>query len=202
MVPPNNLGLDLSGKPVNETLYRGMIGSLMYLIASQPDIYFSICLCARYQANPKESHLIVVKRIFRYLKGTPCFGLWYLKCSGFDLKGYSNSDYAGCNMDRKSTAGAYQMLGGKLVCWSAKKQQLVLCPLLRLSLEYNNENYVAHPSTKEVKAELARIATHEALVQKTPLLKASFPVTWRILLTFVIQVLGGNHSSTELLNVS
>ncbi|GKE35998.1 hypothetical protein Tco_1455320, partial [Tanacetum coccineum] len=78
-----------------------------------------------YQANPKESHLIVVQRIFKYLKGTPSLGLWYPKCSGFDLKGYSDSDYAGRNMDKKSTSGAYQLLGGKLVCWSAKKQQSV-----------------------------------------------------------------------------
>ncbi|GJZ60880.1 hypothetical protein Tco_0617017 [Tanacetum coccineum] len=69
MVPPNNLGLDLNGKTVNETQYRGMIGSLMYLTASRPDIQFLTCLCARYQTNPKESHLIAVKRIFRYLKG-------------------------------------------------------------------------------------------------------------------------------------
>ncbi|GKG22298.1 hypothetical protein Tco_0387601, partial [Tanacetum coccineum] len=60
-----------------------------------------------------------------YLKGTPSLGLWYPKCLGFDLKGYSNSDYAGCNMDRKSTLGAYMLLGGKLVCWSDKKQQSV-----------------------------------------------------------------------------
>ncbi|GJV43437.1 retrovirus-related pol polyprotein from transposon TNT 1-94 [Tanacetum coccineum] len=98
MVPPNKLGHDLNGKAVNETQYR---------------------------ANPKESHLIAVKRIFRYLKGTPNLGLWYPKCVGFDLKRYSDSDYAGCNMDRKSTPGACQLLGGKLVCWSAKKQQSV-----------------------------------------------------------------------------
>ncbi|GKB10652.1 retrovirus-related pol polyprotein from transposon TNT 1-94 [Tanacetum coccineum] len=124
MVPPNNLGPDLNGKAVNETQYRGMIGSLMYLTASRPDIQFSTCLCARYQANPKESHLIVVKRIFRYLKGTPSLGLWYLKCSGFDLKGYSDSDYVGCNMDRKSTSGACQLLGGKLVYWSPKSNNM------------------------------------------------------------------------------
>ncbi|GJU28186.1 hypothetical protein Tco_1166807 [Tanacetum coccineum] len=82
-----------------------------------------------YQANPKESHLIVVKRIFRYLKGTPSLGLWYPKCLGFDLKGYSNSDYVGCNMDMKSTSGACQLLGGKLVCRSAKKQQYVAISL-------------------------------------------------------------------------
>ncbi|GJQ95879.1 retrovirus-related pol polyprotein from transposon TNT 1-94 [Tanacetum coccineum] len=102
MVPPNKLGPDLNGKAVNETQYRGMIGSLMYLTASRLNIQFSTCLYARYQANPKESHLIAVKRIFRYLKGTPSLGLWYPKCSG-----------------------ACQLLGGKLVCWSAKKQQSV-----------------------------------------------------------------------------
>ncbi|GJW21986.1 hypothetical protein Tco_0032608, partial [Tanacetum coccineum] len=103
MVPRNNLGPDLSGKAVNETQYRGMIGSLMYLTASRPNIQFSTCLYARYQANPKEFHLIDVKRIFKYLKGTLSLGLWYLKCLGFDLKGYSDSDYSGCNKDRKST---------------------------------------------------------------------------------------------------
>ncbi|GKD26202.1 retrovirus-related pol polyprotein from transposon TNT 1-94 [Tanacetum coccineum] len=125
MVPPNKLGPDLNSKAINKTQYRGMIGSLMYLTASIPDIHFSSCLYARYQANPKESHLIAVKRIFRYLKGTLSLGLWYPKYSGFDLKGYSDSDYAGCNMDKKSTPCACQLLGGKLVCWSAKKQQSV-----------------------------------------------------------------------------
>ncbi|GJX47418.1 hypothetical protein Tco_0272608 [Tanacetum coccineum] len=114
-------GPDLNGKSVNETQYKGMIGSIMYLTASIPEIKFSTCLCARYQANPKEYHLIVVKRIFSYLKGTPSLGLWYPKCLGFDLKGYSDSDYAKCNMDKKSTSCACQLLGGKLMCWSATK---------------------------------------------------------------------------------
>nr|GEV04476.1 retrovirus-related Pol polyprotein from transposon TNT 1-94 [Tanacetum cinerariifolium] len=105
-VLPNNLGPDLSGKSVNETQYRSMIRSLMYLTTSRHDIQFSTCLCTRYQANPKESHLINVKRIFRYLKGTPRLGLWYLKCLGFNLNEYSDSDYAGCNIYRKSTSGA------------------------------------------------------------------------------------------------
>ncbi|GKC52376.1 hypothetical protein Tco_1075121, partial [Tanacetum coccineum] len=122
MLPPKNLGPDESGVSVNETLFRGMIGSLMYLTASRPDIQFSTCLCARYQANPKESHLDVVKRIFSHLKGTPNLSLWYRKGSCFDLKAYSDSDYARCNLDRKSTSRGCQILGGKLVCWSAKKQ--------------------------------------------------------------------------------
>nr|GEW58565.1 uncharacterized mitochondrial protein AtMg00810-like [Tanacetum cinerariifolium] len=124
MVPPNNLEPDLNGKSVNETQYRGMIGSLMYLTASRPDIKISTCICARYQANLKESHLIAIKRIFMYLKGTLSLGLWYLKCSGFNLKGYSDSDYAGCNMDRKSTSSACQLVGGKLVCWMLKSINL------------------------------------------------------------------------------
>ncbi|GKE18123.1 retrovirus-related pol polyprotein from transposon TNT 1-94 [Tanacetum coccineum] len=125
MLPPNNLGPDKSGVSVNETLFRGMIGSLMYLTASRPDIQFSTCLCARYQANSKESHLVAVKRICRYLKRTPNLGLWYPKGSGFDLKAYSDSDYVGCNLDRKSTSGGCQILGGKLVFWSAKKKSSI-----------------------------------------------------------------------------
>ncbi|GKD38462.1 retrovirus-related pol polyprotein from transposon TNT 1-94 [Tanacetum coccineum] len=125
MVPPNNLGPDLAAKSVNETSYRGMIGLLMYLTTTRPDIQFSTFLCARYQSNPKESHLIAMKRILRCLKGTPTLGLYYPKYSSFDLKGYSDSDYLGFNMDRKSTLGACQILGGNLVCWSAKKQQSV-----------------------------------------------------------------------------
>nr|GEV29916.1 ribonuclease H-like domain-containing protein [Tanacetum cinerariifolium] len=98
MLPPNNMGPDESGVSVNETLFIGMIGSLMYLTASRPDIQFSTCLCARY---PK----------------------------GSDLKAYSDSDYAGCNLDRKSTSGGCQILGGKLMCWSSKKQNSVAMSL-------------------------------------------------------------------------
>jgi hypothetical protein len=86
---------------------------------------YSTCLCARYQADPKESHLTAVKRIFRYLKGTPNLGLWYPKDSGFDLIAYSDSDFAGCKLDRKSTTGDCQLLGGKLISWTSKKQNSV-----------------------------------------------------------------------------
>ncbi|GJW23916.1 retrovirus-related pol polyprotein from transposon TNT 1-94 [Tanacetum coccineum] len=126
MVPPNNLSHDLAGKPVNETLYRGMIGSLVYLTAS------------------------------RYLKGTSSVGRWYLKCLGFDLKGYSDSDYAGCNMDRQSTSSACQILRGKLVCWSAKKQKSVA--MSSAEVEYVaaagviaiSSNLVLHSRTKQI----------------------------------------------------
>ncbi|KAJ9561157.1 hypothetical protein OSB04_006317 [Centaurea solstitialis] len=125
IAPPLSLDKDSKGKPVDVTLYRGMIGSLLYLTASRPDIMYSTCLCARYQAEPKESHLTAVKRIFRYLKGTPNMGLWYSKDSGFDLTAYSDSDFAGCKIDRKSTTGGCHLLGGKLVSWTSKKQNSV-----------------------------------------------------------------------------
>ncbi|KAJ9540982.1 hypothetical protein OSB04_027488 [Centaurea solstitialis] len=125
MAPPLSLDKDSKGKPVDVTLYRGMIGSLLYLTTSRPDIMYSTCLCARYQAEPKESHLTAVKRIFRYLKGTPNLGLWYSKDSGFDLTAYSDSDFAGCKIDRKSTTGGCHLLGGKLVSWTSKKQNSV-----------------------------------------------------------------------------
>ncbi|GKC97819.1 retrovirus-related pol polyprotein from transposon TNT 1-94 [Tanacetum coccineum] len=132
MLPLNNLGPDESRVSINETLFRGLIASLMYLTASRPDIQFSTCLCARYQANPKESHVVVVKRIIRYLKGTPNLGLWYPKGSSFDLKAYFDSDYARCNLDRKSTLGGCQILREKLVCWSAKKQSSMAMSLAKV----------------------------------------------------------------------
>ncbi|KAK2972739.1 hypothetical protein RJ640_019387 [Escallonia rubra] len=120
------LDKDEKGKDVDIKRYRGMIGSLFYLTASRPDIKFSVCLCARFQACPKESHLIAVKRILRYLKGTHDLGLWFPRnTSFFDLIGYSDADYAGCKTERKSTSGGCQFLGHSLVSWSSKKQNSV-----------------------------------------------------------------------------
>ncbi|GKA40700.1 hypothetical protein Tco_0733293 [Tanacetum coccineum] len=97
-------------KDVDEHLYKSMIGSLMYLTSSRPDIMFAVCACERFQVNPKVSHLHVVKRIFRYLKGQPKLGLWYPKDSPFDLVAFTDSDYAGASLDRKSTTGGCQFL--------------------------------------------------------------------------------------------
>ncbi|GJX03116.1 hypothetical protein Tco_0189032 [Tanacetum coccineum] len=94
---------DEDGEEVDVHMYRSMIGSLMYLTSSRPDIMFIVCACARYQVNPKVSHLHAMKRIFRYLKGQPKLGLWYPKDSLFDLVAYTDSDYAGASLDRKST---------------------------------------------------------------------------------------------------
>ena len=125
MASNGHLDLDEGGNPIDQTLYRSMIGSLLYLTASRPDIMFSVCMCARFQANPKESHLSAVKRILRYLKHTLSIGLWYPKGATFLLVGYSDSDYAGCKVDRKSTSGGCQLLGRSLVSWTSKKQNSV-----------------------------------------------------------------------------
>ncbi|KAI3499752.1 hypothetical protein L1887_35561 [Cichorium endivia] len=105
--------------------YRSMIGSLLYLTASRPDIMFSVCNCARYQADPREPHLAAVKTIFRYLHGTPAYGLWYPANSGFYIQAYSDSDLDGCSIDRKSTSGGCQFLDEKLISWQSKKQTCV-----------------------------------------------------------------------------
>ncbi|GKE19428.1 putative ribonuclease H-like domain-containing protein [Tanacetum coccineum] len=116
---------DEEANDVDVHLYRSMIGSLMYLTASRPDIMFAVCACSRFQVTPKTSHLSVVKRIFRYLKGKPKLGLWYPRVSSFDLESYSDSDYAGANLDRKSTTGGCQFLGRRLISWQCKKQTIV-----------------------------------------------------------------------------
>ena len=112
---------DKSGKSVNATLYRGMIGSLLYLTVCRPDIQFSVYLCARFQADPKESHVTAVKRIMRYLIGITELDLWYPTRCEFSLISYSDADYAGCRLDRKSTNGYCQFLRNCLVSWAFKK---------------------------------------------------------------------------------
>ncbi|RVW28774.1 Retrovirus-related Pol polyprotein from transposon RE1 [Vitis vinifera] len=119
------LDMDEKGKSVNSTMYRGMIGSLLYLTASRPDIMYSVCLCARFQSCPKESHLSAVKRIHRYLKRTMDINLWYPKGDNFELIGYLNADFAGCKVERKSTSGTCHFLGHSFVSWHSKKQKSV-----------------------------------------------------------------------------
>jgi len=114
-----------AGKGVDQTKYRGLIGSLLYLTASRPDIMFEVCLCARYQANPKESHFKAAKSILKYLKGTTNVGLWYLSHSPIHLIGYSNSNFVGCKLDRISTSGTCHLLGSSLISWHSKKQACV-----------------------------------------------------------------------------
>ena len=101
------LDKDNQAKCVDIKVYRGMIGSLLYLMTSRLDIILSVCLCARFQSCPKESHLIAVKRVIRYLKGTINMGLWYLKIGQFTITSYSDADYTGYRVVRKSISGTY-----------------------------------------------------------------------------------------------
>ena len=125
MSSSTQLNVDSSRLEVSPTLYRSIIGSLLYLTASRPDIAFSVGVCARYQAAPKESHLTAVKRIIRYINGTPDYGLWYSKDSNTCLAGYSDANWAGSVDDRKSTLGGCFYLGNNLVLWMSKKQNFV-----------------------------------------------------------------------------
>nr|GEZ05326.1 hypothetical protein [Tanacetum cinerariifolium] len=116
---------DLDGEDVDVHTYRSMTGSLMYLTSLRPDIMFAVYACARFQVTPKASHLHVVKRIFRYLKGKPHLGLWYPKDSPFNLVAYLDSHYVGASLDKKSITGGYQFLRCRLISWQCKKQTVI-----------------------------------------------------------------------------
>ncbi|GKB38226.1 hypothetical protein Tco_0883168 [Tanacetum coccineum] len=108
---------------VDITKYRGMIGGLLYLMASRPDIMFSVCLCAHFQENPKTTHFEAVKRTFRYIKGTINLGLWYLKGTEIETMVYADSDHAGDYVDCKSTSSVCTFIRCCLTSWFAKKQK-------------------------------------------------------------------------------
>ncbi|GKB99082.1 retrovirus-related pol polyprotein from transposon TNT 1-94, partial [Tanacetum coccineum] len=123
MVEKSKLDEDKEGKCVDPSHYRGMIGTLLYLTASRPDLQFAICMCARYQAWPTEKHLHAVKRIFWYLRGTVNRGLWYPKDSSIALTAFADADHAGCQDTRRSTSGSMQFLGDRLVSWPSKRRK-------------------------------------------------------------------------------
>ncbi|WJX50151.1 hypothetical protein P8452_36497 [Trifolium repens] len=125
MHPTSSLSKEEIGSKVDQKLYRGMIGSLLYLTASRPDILYSVCLCARFQSDPREPHLTVVKRIFRYLKGTTNLGLLYKKSLDSKLVGFCDADYAGDKIERKSTSGNCQFIGENLISWASKRQTTI-----------------------------------------------------------------------------
>ncbi|GKE71516.1 hypothetical protein Tco_1529588 [Tanacetum coccineum] len=107
---------------VDSTKYRGMIGSLLYLTANRPDIMFCVCLCARFQEDPKTSHLEAIMSMFQYIKGTTLLGLWYPKGTNTETVVYADSDHAGDYVDRKSTSGICTFVGCCLTSWFSKKQ--------------------------------------------------------------------------------
>jgi hypothetical protein len=111
MSTTTTLDADEEGEHVDQKEYQSIIGSLLYLMATRPDIQFLVCLCARFQASPRTLLRQAVKRIFRYLRHTPDFGLWYSVSTSLDLHGFSDADFAGCRLDRKSTSGTCQFLG-------------------------------------------------------------------------------------------
>ncbi|GJS36478.1 retrovirus-related pol polyprotein from transposon TNT 1-94 [Tanacetum coccineum] len=123
MVDRLKLDEDLMGTPVDQTRFRGMVGSLMYLTASRPDLVFAVCMCARYQAKPTKKHFEAIKRVFRYLKEPFTWVFWYPKDNAMSLTAYADADHAGCQDSRRSTSGSAQFLGDRLVSWSSKKQR-------------------------------------------------------------------------------
>nr|GEY93385.1 hypothetical protein [Tanacetum cinerariifolium] len=123
MVEKSKLDEDKKGKAVDPSHYRSMIGTLLYRTAIRSDLQFAICMCARYQARPTEKHVHVVKRTFRYLRGTVHRGLWYPKDSSIALTAFADADHAGCQDTRRSTSGSVQFLGERLISWSSKRQK-------------------------------------------------------------------------------
>nr|GFA22997.1 uncharacterized mitochondrial protein AtMg00810-like [Tanacetum cinerariifolium] len=123
MVEKSKLDEDKAGKAVDPSHYRGMIGTILYLAVSRPDLQFAICMCARYQARPIEKHVHAVKRIFRYLRGTVNQGLWYSKDSSVALTTFADADHAGCQDTHRSTSVSVQFLGERLISWSSKRQK-------------------------------------------------------------------------------
>jgi hypothetical protein len=116
---------DKEGEAVDQKEYQSMIGSLLYLTAMRPNIQFVVCLCTRFQSSPHTSHRQAIKRILRYLHFTPEFGLWFSASSSLSLYRYSDVDYVGCRVERKSTSGTCQFLGFSLVSWSSRKESSV-----------------------------------------------------------------------------
>nr|GEV45657.1 uncharacterized mitochondrial protein AtMg00810-like [Tanacetum cinerariifolium] len=133
MVEKSKLDAEPQGKEVNPTRYHEMIGSLIYLISSQTDLQFVVCICAQYQAKPTKNHLHAVKRIFQYLKETINMGLWYLKISCIALTAFAAADYAGCQYTERSTSGSMQLLGDRLVSCSPKNSSVSSYPVRKLN---------------------------------------------------------------------
>ncbi|GJR10716.1 hypothetical protein Tco_0793368 [Tanacetum coccineum] len=146
---------DEDGEPIEDTKYHGMIGSLLYLTASRPDIMFSVCLCAQFQEPPKSSHLEAIKRVFRYIKGTSHLGLWYPKETGLETIVYADCDHAEDYVDCKSTSGVCTFMGCCLTSWFSKKETALA--ISTTEAEYVSagaidlsKNHVLHSHTKHI----------------------------------------------------
>nr|GEV56190.1 hypothetical protein [Tanacetum cinerariifolium] len=158
---------DEKSKDADEHLYRSMIGLLMYLTSSRPDIMFVVCAYVRFQVNPKISHLHAVKMIFRYLKGQLKLGLWYPKDSPFDLVAYTDSDYVGATLDRKSTTKGCQFLWCRIISWQCKKKSVTKIHIDNESTICIVKNLVFHSKTKhiEIRHHFIRDSNEKKLIQ-------------------------------------
>nr|GEY97513.1 uncharacterized mitochondrial protein AtMg00810-like [Tanacetum cinerariifolium] len=181
---------DPDGEDVDVHTYMSMIGSLMYLTSSRPDIMFAVCACARFQVTPKDSHLHVVKRIFRYLKGKPHLGLWYPKDSPFDLVAYSDSDYAGASLDKKSKTGGCQFFGCRLIFWQCKKQTVV-------ATSSTEAEYVVAASCRAKVLWIQNQLLDYGVGPSTKLTfyKAFFSSQWKFLIHTILQSLSAKRTS-------
>ncbi|GKE18748.1 hypothetical protein Tco_1426325 [Tanacetum coccineum] len=177
---------DEDGKEVDVHMYRSMIGSLIYLTSSRPNIMFVVCACARYQVNPKVSHLHAVKRIFRYLKGQLKLGLWYLKNSPFDLVAYTDSDYAGASLDRKSTTGVQALVDGK---------KIIITELtVRRDLQLEDAEGVDCLPNSTIFEQLTLMG-YEKISQKLTFYKAFFSPQWKFLIHTILQCLSSKTTA-------
>ena len=134
IVTGSKLVKDENAKANDASKFKQMVDCLMYLLATRPDLAYSVCLVARYMERPTKMHLEVIKRILRYLKGTASYGILYKRGEEVKLTGWSDSDYASDNDDRKSTSGYVFMIGESAIAWSSKKQPIV--PLSTTEAEY------------------------------------------------------------------
>ncbi|GJZ85521.1 putative ribonuclease H-like domain-containing protein [Tanacetum coccineum] len=213
MEPNKALIKDEEADSVDVHLYRSMIGSLMYLTASRPDIMFAVCACARFQVTPKMSHLHAVKRIFRYLKGQPKLGLWYPRDSPFDLEAFSDSDYAGASLDRKSTTrAAYvaaanamdsfgilplpkQLISVKQIHAIVDGKAVVISKSSVISdLLFNDEDSIACLTNDEIFEYLALMG-YEQLSTKLTFQKGSFSTQWKILIHTILHCISSKSTA-------
>ena len=124
-VPGVKIDKDDTGVTVNSSMFKQLVGSLIYLTTTRPDLMYAVSVVSRYMAKPTEMHLMAAKRILRYVQGTMCFGIFYQRSGNQELVGYTDSDYAGCIDDRKSTSGYAFILSNAAVAWSSRKQPIV-----------------------------------------------------------------------------
>ncbi|GJV95862.1 hypothetical protein Tco_1547439 [Tanacetum coccineum] len=201
MEPNKALVKDEEADSVDVHLYRSMIGSFMYLTTSRLDITFAVCACARFQVTPKTSHLHAVKRIFRYLKGQPKLGLWYPRDSPFDLKAFSDSDYAGASLDRKSTTGAAWFQGRLMVykCSGLYTSSIwieVGRSFVRRDLHLNDEDGTACLTTNEIFENLALMG-YEPASDKLTFYKGLFSPQWKYLIHTILHCLSSKSTSWD-----